>query len=117
MGFVAEAMLLTKTNNFGAAAKLLESHVNDSALKQSSKIGLMSWIAECYLKSEEKAQAAKWYELAGRAALECKDIPRYEKIKRAKEEFEHAMTYYEAVNDFNGMGRMASMKYGLDPSL
>jgi hypothetical protein len=116
MGFVIEAMQLMKMNSFEAAAKMLEAHLNDTGLKPSAKVGLMSWISECYLKGEDRVQAAKWAELAGKAALSCKDIPSEERTRRAREEFERALGYYEAVNDITGMGRLASLKYGLNPS-
>ena len=116
MSFVSEAIQLMKMNNFGEAAKMLETHLNDQGIKPSAKIGMMSWISECYQKTEDRAQAARWAEQAGRAALACKDMPKGEKMKRAREEFERALSYYEAVNDVNGMGRMASLKYGLHAS-
>jgi hypothetical protein len=112
MGFVSEAMQLIKMNNFDAAAKILESHLNDSGLKPSAKVGLMSWISECYLKQDDRGNAAKWAEQAGRAALTCKDMPSDEKKRRAREEFERALSYYEAINDISGMGRLATLKYG-----
>ncbi len=105
-----------KMNNFGEAAKMLESHLNDQGLKPSAKIGILSWISECYQKMEDRAQAAKWAEEAGRAALACKELTEGEKVRRAREEFERALTYYEMINDVSGMGRMASLKYGLHPS-
>jgi hypothetical protein len=113
MGFLSEAIQQMKMNNFGEAAKMLESHLNDQGLKSSAKISVMSWISECYQKVEDRALAAKWAEQAGRAALTCMDIPREEKMKRAREEFERALGYYEAINDVSGMGRMAGLKYGL----
>lgn len=116
MGFVSEAIQLMKMNNFGEAAKMLESHLNDQGLKPSAKVGMMSWISECYQKLEDRVKAAKWAEQAGRAALACRDMPREEKVKRAREEFERALSYYETINDVNGMGRMASLKYGLRAS-
>ena len=106
-----------KQRNFRESAKLFESHLNDSDLKPSAKIGIMAWIAECYLKAGDMGQAAKWSESAGKAALSCEDLPRHEKLRRALEEFDRAIGYYEAANDFGGMGRAASLKYGLDPSL
>lgn len=116
MGFVSEALQLMKMNNYAEAAKLMEAHLNDADLKPSAKIGIMSWIAECYAKSDDRAQAGRWSEQAGRAALACQSIPKFEKMKKAREEFEIAMGHYEAVNDVKGMGRMASMKYGISSS-
>jgi hypothetical protein len=115
MGFVSEAMQLIKMNNFEAAAKMLESHLNDPGLKPSAKVGLMSWISECYHKREDKENAARWAEQAGRAALACKDMSSDERARRAREESERALSYYEAINDVSGMGRLASLKYGLHP--
>jgi hypothetical protein len=116
MGFISEAMQLIKMNNFEAAANMLESHLNDPGIKPSAKVGIMSWISECYQKREDKLQAAKWSEKAGRAALACKDMSTEEKTRRAREEFERALGYFEAVNDVNGMGRLATLKYGLGTS-
>ena len=116
MGFVSEAMQLMKINNYAAAAKLMESHLSDSDIKASAKIGIMSWIAECYSKSDDRQAAAKWFEQAGRAALACETISSADRAHQAREEFERAMILYEAVNDVKGMGRMATMKYGLKPS-
>ncbi len=116
MGFVSEAMLLMKMNSFEAAAKMLESHLNDAGLKSSAKVGIMSWISECYLKRNDKEQAAKWAEQAGKAALACTGMSIEEKTRRAREEFERALGYYEAINDVTGMGRLATLKYWLHPS-
>jgi hypothetical protein len=113
MGFVSEALQLMKMNNFADAAKLMEAHLNDSDLKPSAKVSIMSWISECYAKAEDRQSAGRWSEQAGRAALACQSIPRFEKMKKAREEFEVAMGHYEAVNDVKGMGRMASLKYGM----
>jgi hypothetical protein len=113
MGFVAEALFLMKSNKFSSAAKLLESHVNDQTIKPTAKIGIMAWIGECYLKSEDPGEAAMWFEKAGRSALACKDLSPGEKRKRAMLEIDQAITYYEAVDDVKGMGRMAALKYSM----
>jgi tetratricopeptide (TPR) repeat protein len=116
MSFISDAIQLMKTNNHGEAAKLLEAHLKDQGLKASARIGMMSWISECYQKLGNRAQAAKWAEQAGQAALSCNELSSVEKTKRAREEFERALNYYEAINDVKGMGRMAAMKYGLHVS-
>lgn len=106
-------MWLIKKNNYATAAKLLESHLNDSDLKQSAKIGIMAWIGECYMKARDHKQAGKWFESAGRAALDCKELMPWEKRKRAIEEFDQAITHYQAIDDLEGMGRVAVAKYSL----
>ena len=106
-------MLLMKTSNFQRAATLLESHLSDQDLKPSAKVGIMAWISECYLKIGDQGKAARWLESAGRAALDCKDMPAQEKKRRALDAFERALGYYEIADDLKGMGRMASLKYGL----
>ncbi|MHB1907620.1 MAG: hypothetical protein ACYCQJ_01965 [Nitrososphaerales archaeon] len=113
LGFISDAMLLMKTGNFERTAKLLESHLSDSDLKPSAKIGIMAWIADCYLKIGDQGRAARWLESAGKAALDCKDIPAQEKKRRALDAFERALGCYEIADDLKGMGRMASLKYGL----
>jgi hypothetical protein len=113
MGFFSEAMLLIKMNKFDAAAKLMESHLDDRDLKPSARVGIMSWISECYAKADDRQRAAEWSEKSGRAALSCKDMPEQEKLKKAREEFETALAHYESINDVSGMGRIASLKYEL----
>jgi len=113
MGFVSEALQLMKMNNYSEAAKLMESHLSDLDLKPSAKVSIMSWISECYAKSDDRQSAGRWSEQAGRTALACQSIPKFEKMQKAREEFEIAMGHYEAVNDVKGMGRMASLKYGM----
>jgi hypothetical protein len=113
MGFIAESIFLMKRNQFGAAARLLESHVNDPELKPASRIGIMAWIGECYVKSEELKRAANWFEKAGRTALICKELAKEVREKRAISEFEQAIAYYEAVDDISGMSRAAALKYSL----
>jgi hypothetical protein len=113
VGFIAESIFLMKRNKFTAAAKLLESHVNDQGLKPTGRIGIMAWIGECYVKDENVEAAARWYEMAGRAALACKELPQELREKRAIAEFDQAISYYEAVDDMSGMSRVASIKYSL----
>ncbi len=113
MGIIADALALMKVNQYASAAKLLEDHINDPGLKSSAKIGLMSWIGECYLKVEDRANAAKWYELAARQALRCKELSEYDREKRALLELDQALNYFEAVNDVPGMSRVANLKYSL----
>jgi hypothetical protein len=113
LGFVAESIFLMKRNEFVSAARLLESHVNDVGLKPASRIGIMAWIAECYVKAENLQNAGKWYEMAGRAALSCQELAREVREKRAISELEQAISYYEAVDDVKGMSRAASLKYSL----
>jgi hypothetical protein len=113
LGFVAESIFLMKRNQFGHAAKLLESHVNDPGIKPAARIGIMAWIGECYVKGENLQSAANWFEKAGRAALSCKDIEMDVRKKRAISELEQAIAYYEAVDDVSGMSRAATLKYSL----
>jgi hypothetical protein len=113
LGFVAESIFLMKRNKFIPAAKLLESHVNNAGLKPAARIGIMAWIAECYVKAEDLQSAGKWYEMAGKTALSCKELAKEVREKRAILEFEQAITYYEAVDDVGGMSRAASLKYSL----
>jgi hypothetical protein len=114
LGFIAEAMWLLSRKKYIEAAKLLESHMNDQELKPSAKIGILSWIGECYLKAGNTAKAGTWFELAGKAALDCKDLPQSEKEQRAIVEFEQAISHYQAVDDMEGMSRVASLKYALN---
>jgi TolA-binding protein len=114
LGFLSDALALMKMRQYLEAAKLMQSHLNDHDIIPSAKIGLMSWIGECYAKAENKSEAGHWYEEAARAALACKTIPESEKIRKAKDELEVALAHYEAINDRKGMGRVASLKYGLN---
>ncbi len=114
MGFIAEALFLIKRNNFSSAAKLLQYHVNDAGLKPASRIGIMAWIGECYLKAENLESAANWFERAGNTALACRYIPQTEREKRAKSEFEQAINYYGAIDNIKGMARVAAIKYSLN---
>lgn len=114
LGFLSDALALMKMRQYLEAAKLMQSHLNDPDIIPSAKIGLMSWIGECYAKSENRHEAGHWYEEAGRAALACKTIPESEKMRKARDELEVALAHYEAINDLKGMGRVASLKYGLN---
>src|SRR5579875_2215125 len=116
MGFMADALLLIRLRKYDEAAKLLEKHVYDPNLKESSRTGLMSWVGDCYLKAEDRRKAARWFELAGNAALQCKDLSQFEREKRAMTEFEHAMNCYETEYDVEGMKRVATLKYSLRSS-
>ncbi|HZW57222.1 MAG TPA: hypothetical protein VFF30_13105 [Nitrososphaerales archaeon] len=113
MGFVSESLDLIRLNRFMTAAKLIEQHLGDSGISPASKIGLMSWIGECYVKMEDRGRAAAWFEMAGRAALSCKELDEQERQKRALQEFEQALAYFEAVSDLEGMKRVAAIKYGM----
>lgn len=113
MGFIAESIFLMKRNQFGAAGRLLEAHVNDPGLKHTARIGIMAWIGECYVKGEDLQSAAKWFEMAGKTALSCQDLTKEVREKRAISELEQAITYYEAVDDVRGMSRAAALKYSL----
>ena len=113
MGFVAEALWLIKIKRYHDAAKLLEKHLTDQDLKQSSKSSLMSWIGECYLKAEDRKNAGRWYELASKAASESRDLPEAERQNRVLKELEEAMECYKAEDDISGIGRLASLRDSL----
>jgi Tfp pilus assembly protein PilF len=113
LGFIAESIFLMKRNKFAEAAKLLEAHVNDPGLKPASRIGIMAWIGECYVKGEELQSAGNWFEKAGRAALSCQEMAKEVREKRAVSELDQAISYYEAVDDIKGMSRAATLKYSI----
>ena len=110
MGFVAEALWLIKIRRYHEAAKLLEMHLNDQDLKQSSKSSLMAWAAECYLKADDLRSAGRWFELASKAASESRDLPESERQSRVMKELEQAMECYRAEDDTEGIGRLALLK-------
>lgn len=110
MGFVGQALWLIKQRQFDSAAKMLEAHLNDKDLKHSSKSSIMSWIGECYFKSEDRSRAGKWYEMAGRTALESSELSDKERSERALREFEQAMDCYRFVDDIEGLGRLAYLR-------
>lgn len=113
LSFIAEAMWLMKRNNHSSAAKLLESHANDSDIRPDAKIGLFAWIADCYTRVQDHRQAAKWFELAGKAALDASQLMPWEKRRRAISEFDEALRHYEAIDDIQGMSRVAAIRYSL----
>ena len=113
MGFVADSLNLIRLNRYEAAAKLIERHLEDQEITRASKIGLMSWIGECYLRMEDRGRAARWFEAAGRSALSCTELSEVERERRAMLEFEQALSLFEAVSDLDGMKRVASAKYSL----
>ncbi len=113
MGFVAESLWLIKIRRYHEAAKLIEKHLTDPDLKQSSKSSLMSWMGECYLKAEDRKNAAHWFELASRAASESRDLPESERQSRVLKELEEAMECYKAEDDIAGIGRLASLRDSL----
>ena len=110
MGFVGQALWLIKQHQFDSAAKMLEAHLNDKDLKHSSKSSIMSWIGECYFKAEDRSKAGKWYEMAGRTALESSELSDKERSERALREFEQAMDCYRFVDDIEGLGRLAYLR-------
>jgi len=113
LSFMAEAMWLMKKNNYATAARILESHLRDSDLRPSAKIGIMAWIAECHLKAKDHGLAARWFKLAGSATLKCDELMPWEKKKRAIQEFDLALSHYEAIDDIDGISRVATLRYSL----
>lgn len=113
MGFVVDALWLIKIKRYNQAAKIIEKHLSDQDLKQSSKSSLMSWVGECYLKAEDRKNAARWFELASRAASESRDLPETERQSRVIGELEQAMECCKAEDDIEGIGRLASLRDSL----
>ena len=113
MGFVAEALAQIKTGDYHSAAKTLEEHVNDVDLKADSKVNIMEWIGECYSKCDEPKNSALWYERSGRLILESKEMPSFERNKKAIQDFEKAMESCKVANDVEGIKRLAGLKYAV----
>ncbi len=118
MGFVEEALLLIKAGDHRTAAKILTEHVDDPDLKKVARINVMEWIGESYSKCDEKGDAAIWYEKAGNAILETKEMASFERKKKALQDFERAMDCYKSENDKDGIRRVSVLKYSLsNPSI
>ncbi|HKW05328.1 MAG TPA: hypothetical protein VJN71_08525 [Nitrososphaerales archaeon] len=115
MGFVAEALWLMKLRRYDQAARLLEKHLEDKDLKQSSKSSLMSWVGECYLQAEDRKKAGRWFELASKANSESMDLTGDERQSRILKDLELAMDCYRAEDDIAGIGRLASLRDTLMP--
>jgi len=113
MGFVEEALLRIKAGDHRSAAEILIAHVDDQDLKKVARINLMEWIGESYSKCDEKGEAAIWYEKAGNALLEAKEIASYERKKNALQDFERAVDCYKSENDKEGIRRVSVLKYSL----
>ena len=116
MAFVADALWQIKMKKYRLAADMLSEHVNDPNLKQVSKIGLMEWVANCYWNCEDHSLAAKWYETAGKSALECTEIEGFERKRKAIQYLERSQDCYELCHDFDGIRRVVEMKHSLSPS-
>ena len=116
MGFVEEALLLIKAGDHRAAAKILTEHVDDADLKKLARINVMEWIGESYSKCDEKDDAAVWFEKAGKAYLETKEIASFERKKKALQDFERALDCYKSDNNKNGIKRVSVLKYSLSNS-
>lgn len=113
MGFIAEVLWQIKLGDYKSAANLLETHLGDTNLKTSSKVGLMEWMADCYSKCEETEVAAKWFEMAGQAAIDCRGFSEAEKRRKAAEYFERALECHKVCNNIQGIKRMAALKYSI----
>ncbi|MHB8567614.1 MAG: hypothetical protein ACYC7D_13460 [Nitrososphaerales archaeon] len=113
MGFMAEAIMQIRMNNYGHASRILLAQLSDPKLKQSSKIILMEWIGECLSKAGEREKAATWFEKAARSTLDCAEISRFDKRQRALNDIEKAFEGYSSENDYNGIKRVALIKHSL----
>jgi len=113
MGFVEEALLLIKAGDHRTAAKVLREHVDDPDLKKAARINIMEWIGESYSKCDDKGNAAIWYEKAGKAVLETKEMASFERKKKALQDFEKAMDCYKSEDDKDGIRRVSVLKYSL----
>lgn len=116
MGFISEALWQIKQGEYKAAAKVLSENL-ENGLNPVSKISLMEWIAECYMKCDEGIEAARWFETAGKAVLECPEIPSVEKRKKAIRELEKAIDCYKNANNLTEIKRVTLLKYSLAPSI
>lgn len=113
MGFIAEALWQIKQGEYRTAAKVLSDNLHENGLNPVSKISLMEWIAECYNKCDEGIEAAKWFELASKATLDCVDLPHLEKKRKAVRELEKAIECYKVTNDLEGIKRVTRLKFTL----
>lgn len=116
MGYMAEAMVQMHMKNYNGAIKLLSAHVADPDLKESSRITLMEWIAECLSKGGERTRAGMWFEKAARSTLACNELPRFDKRKRALDNIEKAFEAYSSENDIRGIKSVSVIKHSLSNS-
>jgi tetratricopeptide (TPR) repeat protein len=110
MGFFTDSLYLMKLGRYLSAAELLESHLKDENLKQSSRSNVMAILGDCYLKLGDRREAGRWFELSAKTALQSDDLSQIEKEELALREFEEAMECYKKDDDIDGMGRLASLK-------
>jgi hypothetical protein len=113
LGFIADALTLIRQKQYESAAKALTEHVNDADIKATSRISLMEWIAECYSKTDNKHEAARWLESAAKSALACDDYSDYEKKRVAMRQLEQAIDYYYTENDTQGFKRVTALKHSM----
>jgi tetratricopeptide (TPR) repeat protein len=117
LGFVTEALEQIRLGQYARAAEILKENLQDSTLKPSARIDLMEWIADCYSKEEEYAEATNWFETAANAVLEFSEIPNIEKRRRAMKDIEKALECCKSQNDIAGIKRLTKMKFSLKPDL
>jgi hypothetical protein len=113
MGYMAEAMVQMHMKNYNGAIKLLSAHVSDPDLKESSRITLMEWIAECLCKGGDRTRAGMWFEKAAKSALSCDELPRFDKRKRTLDNIEKAFEAYSSENNIGGIKRVSVIKHSL----
>jgi hypothetical protein len=113
LGFISDAISQIKLKQYEAAAKTLSDHLNEEGLREASKISLMEWIAECYLKVEKKHEAAMWLERAARSALQCDELTEIEKKRLVSNQLSQAIDYYYTENDTEGLKRASTLKYSM----
>ncbi|MCL5068011.1 MAG: hypothetical protein M1368_06630 [Thaumarchaeota archaeon] len=116
MGFITEALWQIKQGEYKSAAKVLTENL-DNGLNPTSRISLMEWIAECYLKCEELLLAANWFEKAGVSILECPEIPNLERRRKAIRALEKALDCHKDANNTTEIKRITLLKYSLAPSI
>ncbi|MGI0090912.1 MAG: hypothetical protein ACREBS_04315 [Nitrososphaerales archaeon] len=72
----------------------------------------MEWIADCHLKSNgEQDEAAKWFEAAGKASLERKEMSQVERKRKALSDFEKAVKACENGNDIAVIKRITKLNF------
>jgi hypothetical protein len=113
LGYIADALNLIRSKQYESAAKALMDHVNDSDVGPSSRISIMEWIAECYTKTDNRAEAARWSETAARSAMDCEELSDYERRRIVLRQLEQAMELYYRENDTQAFKRVSALKHSV----
>ena len=106
MGQISRALALEQVGDYRSAAKSLMS-VLDDIEAASEWDSVCEWIAGCFEKIGENAEAGFWYETAGQLALAGDSFPVPRRVSQALEFVQRASNCYSRCGS---EGTMATVR-------